>query len=1010
MVHRVPMGPNSLRPLEKDGFDMKWLIRRSLPGTVPAASRPRGLHGLRGLLLAAFALSAPLAAAQPGPSSPPSSVAPAARFELEGPAAAPDAASKKRAAELEKQAREVAKREDCSAALPLYAEAYRLAGSESALELSVACYESRAEWVRAYELCDELLRVAPASKVRPAREAKLAEPGQKTAVLALSLPERHLEPTLDGERLRAPGEARLALRVLPGRHTVQASKPRFEPFSATFAVAAGASALVDVKLAPSPLPVTPSVDRGEVIDFCYLPSSTDTTRSHKQRLVLFKLAGRAVADLPEDELDEKGKVIAGRRHFVMRDAGMHDHIRSVFLSTVLMDRFYTVEASVESPQGVARKPFLTDDEMIGAAGPDGFTAYSLACTDWVAMPRLAGKKASWQKTKVTEMRGKQKVERWVWQLNVVWDVGADLYRRSPKGFELRATVHGTNGGLFGTAMALSALAPQKNGVTSALPALSKRPEPGCNPPLLPELAGLASSAVDCKGGRAGPGRMAEHVLDAAADTTAEATNGGELSGPERAGEHAAEHRAEDVVNGAGAEERKTLERADKELESVPGAKEAVSGSATELAGAALDSDAAHGVEAALSSEERAALTALAGADPAAVDRLLALEGTVKSAAVLKLIGRAKHAFDSCRQGVRDVQEASDKLRTLSQQGPQALGLQAVAGLASCAGIDLAPDLSTATAPGAEQRSSKFCQNVQRDVALGEAAMTSVAVCDGRVAMEHAALALQKDVKQQRELKLFATLLALPGVSPDRWGIALGSQEGVHRGDLYVAVTQGADGTAREGGFGRIQVEGTGAPDAVAHPSELELRSGTADAGTRVEEHAQVGVPLGVRPLVKYYTFRGQLKSTLAYGAAIEGGYNASRYVSVGNEVWGRACASFANGSDNELFFDLELGPEVVHYLGAGFAAYGGLGVDVAYAMKRLATTTAQKETLSGFNIGGLLTLGLDYAITPDWNARLSAAYRQGGGATKLENDSKTSSINASSLSDVQGGVAAGYTF
>ncbi|HEV8548628.1 MAG TPA: hypothetical protein VGQ57_06360, partial [Polyangiaceae bacterium] len=550
--------------------------------------------------------------------------------------------------------------------------------------------------------------------------------------------------------------------------------------------------------------------------------------------------------------------------------------------------------------------------------------------------------------KLTETQGKKKVDRWVWQLSVVWKVEADLYRRSPQGFEYRATVQGDNGGLFGSAMALSALAPQKNGVASALP-LSKRPQPGCNPPLLPELSHLAESTLDCKDALVGLGKMAEHVLEADATASAEATASTDpavsdtASAAEGSAEAGAQREGEKAADKLGAgEARDAVERAGKATEKVPGVEQALGGAAADAAQASGASDAVKAAESAISAEERSVLQALAGADPSAVDRLVSLEATVKSSAVLKLIGRAKHAFDACKKGVTAVQDVSEKLRTLSQQGPQSLGIQAVAGLASCAGIDLAPDLSTATAPGSEQRSSKFCENVKNDAALGEVAMKAVAVCDGRVAMEHATLSLQKDVKRLRGIKLFGTLLDLPGLSPNVYGIALGTEEGVHRGDVYVAVSVRPDGSSVEGGFGRVLLEGPGGPGAVGKPSQFMFRNGTADVGTRVEEHAQVGVPLGVRPMVKYYTFKGQLKTSVAYGAAIEGGYNASRYVPVAHEVWGRACVSVAAGSDKEMFFDAELGPEVVHYLGGGFAAYGGLGVDLQYATKDVATTPGKK--------------------------------------------------------------------
>lgn len=241
-------------------------------------------------------------------------------------------------------------------------------------------------------------------------------------------------------------------------------------------------------------------------------------------------------------------------------------------------------------------------------------------------------------------------------------------------------------------------------------------------------------------------------------------------------------------------------------------------------------------------------------------------------------------------------------------------------------------------------------------------------------------------------------------------MSLGTAEGVHRGDTYIATSLRADGTSVEGGFGRVQSEGPGGALGVATPSHFKFRKGTAEPGTKMEEHAQIGVPLGLRPLVKYYVFNGNLETKLAYGAALEGGYNASRFVSVGDEVWGRACVSIAAGAASELFIDAEIGPEVVHYLGGGFAAYGGAGLDFQWASKSIDVSSSKKESVSGLNFGMLLMLGLSYAITPDWDARLSVAYRQGGGATKLENEAKTLSVDAGSLPFAQGGLAVSYTF
>jgi opacity protein-like surface antigen len=303
------------------------------------------------------------------------------------------------------------------------------------------------------------------------------------------------------------------------------------------------------------------------------------------------------------------------------------------------------------------------------------------------------------------------------------------------------------------------------------------------------------------------------------------------------------------------------------------------------------------------------------------------------------------------------------------------------------------------------------------VARGAAAMNDVAVCQSRVAMERATDVAQNETKRQPGIAFHSTVTRIPGAD-GLFAIALGKDEGADRGDMYLAMARGPDGTYSRIGFGRIAVAGPGGDAAETAPSHFKFRSGTVDEGVtpsadvHVEEHAQVGVPLGVRPQVNYYLMKGDLKTKLAYGGAIEGGYNASKFVPVADEVWGRACLSFVMGTDKEFFGALELSPEVVHYLGSGFAAYGGAGFALVLAQKSVDTAGANSKTesLRGISYAALLNLGLDFAVSPDWNTRLSVGYRQGLSKTKLQNDAKTVSIDGGMLSAAQAGLSAGYTF
>ena len=745
----------------------------------------------------------------------------------------------------------------------------------------------------------------------------------------------------------------------------------------------------------TPAMPAPSVDQKEVLDFCYMPIKRGGSHSHRQRLVLFALSGRDIAFQPEKELNEKGEVISGAEHHVLEDVQIDSHLRSVYLSTYLMKRFFTVDAHTESPASLAKKSAVSDQDMIDAAGVDSFAAYSVACTDWVVLPRLVGKEGSWQKVKRTKTVNGKEVTTYEWQLNLVWSVQADVYRRDATGFSLAATVDGSNGGALGTAFDLAAMAPHRDpgGGHSLTPLVSKRPQPGCNPPLLPELSALTQGMSDCAKSLTGLGTLASSALT----EDLEAVNKPEEKPPTVPS-------MADAAKGAG-------------LKTPKPAKDLKKG-VNDVAGIAKDTDAAKAVEAvetAMTDDERAAVDALTKSqDKAVVDRLLALEATAKNARVLKLIGSVKGTWGDCQKPVAAVKAASSELRSLSQN-PSAFAGKTLLGLAACAGIDLSPDMSTASPPGTDQLESKYCLGVDANVNRGAAAMNDVALCQGRVAMERATLAAQNETKKLPGIAFFSALTPIAG-TPNEFGLALGKDEGADRGDMYVALAKGPDGKLQRIGFGRIYFAGPGGEGAEGTPSHFKFRSGDADQGVtqsgavRMEEHPQIGVPLGVRPQISYYLLKGDLKTKLAYGGAIEGGYNASKFVPVADEVWGRAVISFAAGTEKEMFATIELSPEVVHYLGGGFAAYGGAGFAFVLAQKSVDDVMGKSQSLKGVTYGALLNLGIDYAVNPDWNARLSVGYRQGLNATKLENDAKTLSINAGTLSAAHAGLSAGYTF
>ena len=264
----------------------------------------------------------------------------------------------------------------------------------------------------------------------------------------------------------------------------------------------------------------------------------------------------------------------------------------------------------------------------------------------------------------------------------------------------------------------------------------------------------------------------------------------------------------------------------------------------------------------------------------------------------------------------------------------------------------------------------------------------------------------------------ARLIALggvPGGHPDR-GVALdlGNQGlDAKRGDEWVGDPVEPNGTRRHV-FGRIVGSGH-ASGAGETPDEWRLgwRSGDAPPDTQMFEHPQVGVVLGVQPEVSYLVSAGQLRSNVGVGLAVEGGYNASRFVNFADEVWSRIYVSFQVDPKGDLFYAVELVPEATYYLTGGLAVFGGTGLAYTHVSasdpSSSAASSASSSSFGGSSFGLEARVGADLALTEDWNLRMAANYRQGLNSVDLTNDAGQT-LHAGTLSALQASVSAGYTF
>ena len=678
-------------------------------------------------------------------------------------------------------------------------------------------------------------------------------------------------------------------------------------------------------------------ERHAVFDLCHLRALAQAGQSDgsgRERLVIFGVSGEEISDSDESLLGDDGKPLRGVAYQVMRAVNAHEHARQTFLTVFPMSRFYNVPATTPSPESLRGRHYISAEDMVRAADNDVFAAYSLACTDWVAMPRVVGKEAIWRKVTRQKLIRRQTIEYPAWNLELVLRLEMDVYHRdSAQGFTLVDTVEGSNGGLLGVAFGLAASAKQGGG--SAHSALSQRPDPKCPIPSFSELGDVVQHMAQCM--------QASLSIHASIGTALE---------------HA-DWRPEDKDLPI-----RTEENAD--------------GSAVSID---LEKTYAWG---------RTLERASSGRDPSATARLAAWSGEQVSAGAAVAIQAAKQVVSVCSDASDQVSRNVRRLQALARPGVE-LGL----GFAACAGIPLEVDLGEAMAPGASQLNSTYC-DIDDAVARGEASLIDVAVCQSRVAMERATLSLQKSAKRIDGWRLGGVVREVVGAKERHCRLDL-ERVGGERGTVYEVVRRGAHGRETFA-HGRV-VHGSG------KSFEFKWRSDAAPDGTRVEEHPQIGVLLSVRPGLSIFTSTGTMQSSLGYGAMLEGGYDASRFVDFADEVWSRIRVAYLRGAGSESFLAIELTPDAVFYVTGALAVYVTSGLSYARAMSGDGSVS-----ISGGNFGFVAGGGFDLAINADWSSRLGATYRQGLGRVLLSGSSGLAYADAGMLSGLMVSAALGYTF
>jgi hypothetical protein len=302
------------------------------------------------------------------------------------------------------------------------------------------------------------------------------------------------------------------------------------------------------------------------------------------------------------------------------------------------------------------------------------------------------------------------------------------------------------------------------------------------------------------------------------------------------------------------------------------------------------------------------------------------------------------------------------------------------------------------------RASAYCSGVDDAVARGSAAMLAVARCTAAREAESLVRLLQRNAKRFRPWTEYARL-----VGSDR--IRLGREDGVKRGDVYIAESDGSNGDGRSLGFARVVQLGPGGRAGDGAPSRLKFKSGEAPAGTRMSEYALMGVRFGVRPGVLVLAAKGDLQTTLGYGGELSAGYDLTRHLPLLDEIWARVNLGYFKGVQNEGFLDVDLGLEAMSIVGGGVASLFGVGFSGLVAGSTFREPVSATEvSLSGGNLGAFARAGIEYSFGPDWSAELAAEARAGFSSATLKSEKSLMRVDGGRLVGGLALLSVGHTF
>jgi len=261
-------------------------------------------------------------------------------------------------------------------------------------------------------------------------------------------------------------------------------------------------------------------------------------------------------------------------------------------------------------------------------------------------------------------------------------------------------------------------------------------------------------------------------------------------------------------------------------------------------------------------------------------------------------------------------------------------------------------------------------------------------CEPRTATEQFIGDVHIQIRRHPEFMLYGRLQSVAG-DRDRPGIGLGDDEGVKVGYGFAHVDD--EGWMQT--YYKVTSVGTGGPEGVANPSEMNLRFGDVPPdGTRLEEYALTGfsmwlkghggglflnegaVPITSGPLagnqfaMPRFVTGGGIGFALDWGGLVD---VPELYTKLDFSVlYG------TNGSTDLIMFPVDW-PwiEKGFYIGRRLKLNIGGGMVWNGIQVTLRPDVGEDQTVSAFSLGGAGEVGLEVMLRPDFFFRVDAQYR-----------------------------------